>query len=326
VEAGSLSTAGPKSAARTVTPRPYWDDSDDCRSHVTTSPLRAHEAQRRLRLSGGRRYEVYPVRVQIGSGAGGGDVLAKKHPDSAGGGRTADQATVDYFDGHLHEYGKERIRGVASLVKDRVPPKASLADIGSGTGTNLKRLSRQLGIRDITAMDVSRNSLDKLSQRMPRAKTRCVSILDATDLEPYRGQYDVVLMAAVLHHLVRGSRSASLSDARLGMSNALSLAKPGGVLIVMEPVFSPRVSSWGLFWLKRAVTGVTQDRVPIGSYWNNVGAPVVSFYTPEQVRGMALDSGGTIVAEQAEEESLDHVDRLIRKKNLTLVIQRPEGS
>lgn len=207
-----------------------------------------------------------------------------------------------------------------------MPPNAALADIGSGTGTNLKRLSRQLGIRDVTAMDVSRNSLEQLSQRIPRAKVRCVSILDSVSLDSYRGTFDVVLMAAVLHHLVRGSRRASFADAQLGMTNALSLAKPGGVLIVMEPVFSPRASSWGLFWLKRAVTSVTHDRVPIGSYWNNVGAPVVSFYTPEQVRGMAIASGGRVVAEQAEDQSLKQVDRLIRKKNLTLVIERPEGA
>lgn len=241
-------------------------------------------------------------------------------------GATADQATVDYFDEHLHEYGVERIRGVADLVRDRIPEHASLVDVGSGTGTNLKRLAKQLKIRDITAMDVSQNTLNSLTEKMPKAKTACVSILSDAALDPWRGQYDVVLMAAVLHHLVRGTRSASYRDAQLGMNNALSLARPGGLLIVLEPVFLPRVTSWSLFWAKRGVTQFTQKRVPIGNYWNNVGAPVVSFYSDEQVRKMALAAGGAIVAENAGRQRLRSLARVIRKDNLTLVVQRsPAG-
>lgn len=235
----------------------------------------------------------------------------------------ADRATVDYFDGHLHEYGPERIRGVADLVRDRIPPNASLADVGSGTGTNLKRLGRQLRIRDRTAMDVSATSLERLSERFPRIKTARVSVLDDKDLARWRGQFDVVMMAAVLHHLVRGTRSASKQDAEVGVRNALSLAKPGGLLIVLEPVFRPRASSWALFWTKRCVTTVTQNRVAIGDYWNNVGAPIVSFYTREQVREMVGLAGGQIVAESCEPEELPALARLIRKDNFAVVAQRP---
>lgn len=244
-------------------------------------------------------------------------------------GRIADTATVSYFDDHIHEYGVERIRGVAELLQKHSPPpqRSSLIDVGSGTGTNLRRLARQLGIprKRVTAMDVSARSLEELSRALPKANVAEASILDDRDLADYKDRFDLAFMAAVLHHLVRGSRRGSRRDAQHGLRNALSLVKPGGVLIIMEPVFRPRAASWALFWVKRIVTQVTNTRVSVGHYWNNVGAPVVSFYTAQEVREMAIAAGGTIVAEQSTGQDLHTgwVNRVFQKENLTLIIRRP---
>jgi len=194
-----------------------------------------------------------------------------------------------------------------------------------GGGETLERLAEQLGLRDLTAFDVSRTSLQRTEARLPHARTALVSILDEGAIRPWVGRFDVVLMAAVLHHLVGPTRSRSHQDACLGLSNAMRLTKPGGVLVVLEPVFAPRASAAAVFWTKRIVTRWTSDRVSILGYWNNIGAPVVSFYSTDQVREMVADARGELIAEHVERQHLGYADRLIRKANLTAIARsRPE--
>lgn len=236
----------------------------------------------------------------------------------------ADEATVNYFDSHAHHYSNQRIKGVADLISHRVTPDSSLCDVGAGGGETLKRLAKELRLkqRNLTAMDVSAASLARAQERMPRCSTTLVSILDDEGLKPYQGGYDAVLVAAVLHHLVGPTRSASFEDAQHGLRNAFRLARPGGIVIVLEPVFQPRAASSGLFWVKRATTSVTDERLPVFGYWNNVGAPLVSFYTSGQVRSMVAASGGRIVAEHSAAERVGWGARLMKKDNLTVVAER----
>jgi hypothetical protein len=81
------------------------------------------------------------------------------------------------------------------------------------------------------------------------------------------------------------------------LTNSLKLLKPGGALIVIEPTFSPRLVMDAVFWVKKAVTLVTSDRLPLGYYWNNIGAPVVSYYTPDEVGDMIRAAGNTELLE-----------------------------
>jgi hypothetical protein len=41
-----------------------------------------------------------------------------------------------------------------------------------------------------------------------------------------------------------------------------------------------------IFYIKKLTTMLTLRRIPIGMYANNIGAPVVSFYTQRQLVGM----------------------------------------
>lgn len=233
--------------------------------------------------------------------------------------------TVDYFDSHAHHYSNQRIKGVASIISHRVTPDSTVCDVGAGGGETLQRLAKELRLkrRNLTAMDVSQTSLDRVHERMPRASTELVSILDDEALIPYQGGFDVVLMAAVLHHLVGGTRKTSYDDAQHGLRNAFRLVRPGGILVVLEPVFSPRIASSSLFWIKRGTTSLTDQRLPMFGYWNNLGAPVVAFYTPRQVQGMIGAVGGRIIASQSTPERIGWGARLMRKDNLTLVAERP---
>ena len=253
----------------------------------------------------------------------------REHSDKV---RVADGATVDYFDRHCHEYGRNRIKGVARLIRPYVGDGARLIDVGCGTGGNLDRLSRALKITDITALDASDSSLERVRERLPNADVRLGSLVDEADMAPLRGQFDVVLMAAVLHHLVGRTRSSSRAYAEAGLREAARLARPGGLVVVLEPVFTPQgvlgalaAPNDALFWLKRTVTSVTSERVPVLGYWNNIGAPVVSFYGYSEVGSMVVRAGLTPISRQEREHPLGWPDAFVRRGDATFVAQAPGG-
>jgi hypothetical protein len=66
-------------------------------------------------------------------------------------------------------------------------------------------------------------------------------------------------------------------------------------------------------------------RLPVGDYWNNIGAPVVSYYATDQVRTMvqAAKSGVEIVDVDEAPQALNKVPNLlVTKSNATVVARR----
>lgn len=240
-----------------------------------------------------------------------------------------DEATVSYFDNHCHEYGRDRIRGLAKVLRPMLGEGTRLVDVGSGTGANLARLSKALRISDLTALDASAESLARVAERLPQARTQCVSILDEQALEPLTGEYDVVVMAAVLHHLVGSTRRESKSLAERGLMNAARLARPGGIVVVLEPVFEQRGlgvllrPNGSIFWVKRVVTSVTSRRVPVLGYWNNIGAPVVSFYSGDDVAGMTSRAGLELVHRDSREQRPGPIGIVARRADDTFIVRVP---
>ena len=240
-----------------------------------------------------------------------------------------DEATVSYFDSHCHEYGRDRIRGLAKVLRPMLGEGTRLVDVGSGTGTNLARLSKALRIPDLTALDASAESLARVSERLPQARTHCVSILDEQALQPLAGEYDLVVMAAVLHHLVGSTRRESRALAERGLANAARLARPGGLVVVLEPVFEQRGlgvlvrPSGSIFWVKRVVTSVTSRRVPVLGYWNNIGAPVVSFYSGDEVAAMATRVGLDLAHRESREQRPGAIGLVARRADDTFIYRVP---
>jgi hypothetical protein len=95
-----------------------------------------------------------------------------------------------------------------------------------------------------------------------------------------------VIRSSVFHHLVGNTRRTSKKNVRLALKNAGSVVAPGGLLVIHEPVFRPAISLGMLFYTKLPISKLVKGRVPIGSYWANVGAPVVSFLTPGELERM----------------------------------------
>ena len=51
----------------------------------------------------------------------------------------------------------------------------------------------------------------------------------------------------------------------------------------MEPTFQPRWLMSALFYVKRLVSQVTSKRVSVFGYWNNLGEPVVSYFSHDEL-------------------------------------------
>jgi SAM-dependent methyltransferase len=237
-----------------------------------------------------------------------------------GSGTPLDPETEAYFDACVPEYSVERLGDAAQFISQHGGSTSSLIDVGSGTGNTLLYLSQSSGITDLAAIDVSAECLSVLGKRI-ESQVHHGSILDREFVESIDAKFDFAVIGAVLHHLIGRSRTQSRQYAEMAVANAKRLLKPGGYLIIHEPVFSPPIAMSGVFYLKKLVTRFTRGRVGIFGYWNNVGAPVVSYYNVEQVRKLAgAGSPSTLVHSHEEPETLSKPLRpILSRASLTLV-------
>ena len=238
-------------------------------------------------------------------------------------GTPRDLRTERYFDEHVPTYSHDRLDFAARTIAELGGGKgSSLVDLGCGAGNTLHHVREQTGIDDCFAIDVSPNLLEKA-----RALTGCEamvgSLMDA-DLPAKVGRrFDFAIIAAVLHHLIGPTRSGSRALARRAVDNALAMLEPGGHLVVVEPVFYPRLAMDALFYVKKAFAAVTTNRVQVGGYWNNIGAPVVSYYTNEELEDMVRAGGqAEVVAREIEPEALGRLNAVLNKTNTTIVVRK----
>jgi SAM-dependent methyltransferase len=234
-----------------------------------------------------------------------------------------DQGTTAYFDQHVPEYSVRHARRAVQLICAAGPRDATLVDIGCGVGTVLALLAEtSTGISRLVGFDVSAACLEETRQKVD-AELHQASILDQATIESFRGQFDFALMAAVLHHLVGPTRRHSRRIAETAIANSLMLLKPGGYLVIAEPTFAPSAPLGALFWAKRLSARLTQRRLPIGGYWNNLGPPVVSYYSPAQLRALVAGlPAAEIVFSDSAPQRLNRLGRaLVAKTNTTMMIR-----
>jgi SAM-dependent methyltransferase len=130
----------------------------------------------------------------------------------------------------LHEYHREVITWVGSLVTDR--PR--IVDLGAGTGAGSIALARHLPAAQITAIDMDESMLERLGER-----TTALGLADRihavrADLDqpwPELGPADVVWASASMHHM------ADPADA---VRQAFATLRPGGLFVITEIDSFPR--------------------------------------------------------------------------------------
>jgi SAM-dependent methyltransferase len=234
-----------------------------------------------------------------------------------------DVVTATYFDENIPEYGVARHEFAADFIRTHAGPDASLVDLGCGVGDTLAYMKEATGIANVAGLDVSPRCLEQTRERVG-CETFQGSIYDPAFASTIDRRFDFGILAAVLHHLIGRSRKESRQYAELALRNSVEMLKPGGHLIVLEPIFSPPRVLDGLFYVKKAMSKVSSKRIGVGGYWNNIGVPVVSYYTNEQLAEMVGGTPGlSIVARDIDPESLGSVvDRIVHKTNTTLIARK----
>jgi SAM-dependent methyltransferase len=209
-----------------------------------------------------------------------------------------DRRTEQYFDELTPSYSPGRYRPVLRFLRKDADGNASLLDVGCGSGNVLGLIRKKTTLRELAGLDVSRRYLDLCVANVPGCNTHEGSILDEGVVDGVGRRYRYVMVGAVLHHLVGSSRGHSRGLARQALANAWALVEPGGALIVMEPTFRPRWLMGLLFHLKRLVGKLSSRRVSLLGYWNNIGEPVVSYYSHEEMMDKLRQLGGELVVEK----------------------------
>ncbi|HLK57829.1 MAG TPA: class I SAM-dependent methyltransferase [Chthonomonadaceae bacterium] len=92
---------------------------------------------------------------------------------------------------------------VAQIAAAVTPQAASVLDVGCGAGNYTLKLLQRLPNLNCTLVDLSRPMLDRARERIGAATQGQVMILqgDIREVELGEAQFDIILAAAVLHHL-----------------------------------------------------------------------------------------------------------------------------
>src|ERR1700728_4858272 len=92
---------------------------------------------------------------------------------------------------------------VAQAAAATTPHARHVLDVGCGAGNYTLKLLERLPNLDVTLLDLSQPMLDRASERIKRATTGRITAIqgDVREVELPDAQFDVILAAAVLHHL-----------------------------------------------------------------------------------------------------------------------------
>jgi len=216
--------------------------------------------------------------------------------------------TAEYFDAHSQDYHPRRLRVFTSWITKLRQPGDTVFDIGCGTGLALEAMAKA-GITGLAGCDTAARALEVAADRVT-FDAHLGSILD-DDFVATLGFHRFVTMAAVLHHVVEPTRKASHDAAEHAVRNALAMVVPRGRLIIMEPTYRPRWVMTVLFWTKRILVGVVGNRRLELGKWNNLGAPVVAYYSPAEVVAIVEAAGGKVIRQRDREARLRRLPRLV---------------
>ncbi|MGC8691082.1 MAG: class I SAM-dependent methyltransferase [Caldisericum sp.] len=181
-----------------------------------------------------------------------------------------------------YNFSVERYTEVVEFLKT-LSVDASILEVGCGTGNILEFIREETGIKSVYGLDIDTEALE-IAKNKELNVYNC-SIVDDCD-EKIAQKFDVVIVGAVLHHLVTKTRGGSMKLSKKALAKSICLLKADGYLIIVEPTFEPFWVFTIIFYIKRLISLFTSKRVVIFDYWNNIGPPVVSYYSNSKLVNM----------------------------------------
>jgi len=151
-------------------------------------------------------------------------------------------------------------------------------DVGCGDGQGIKYLSSLLGV-EVCGMEEATVYKEKLARL--KNKIFYISALDEAAINKITERFDVIVISRVLHHLVSDSPYKSREVAANAVKNLSKLLKNEAEVIILEPIFEPALLNKLVFYIKKLLAPL--GRVKIFGYWNNLGAPVVNYFSKKEI-------------------------------------------
>ena len=234
-----------------------------------------------------------------------------------------DQQTHRYFDRFTPHYNPRRFDFAIEYLNRHSSADGRLIDIGCGDGATLYLIKEKTQLRHLTGLDISRNYLDRARERVGCDVIEG-SILDDGFVDEYANRYDYCTLGAVLHHLIGRTRRESFRYASQCLENSMRLLKPEGCLLMFEPTHAPSILMDIVFWTKKTVGLLADQRIELLSRWANVGQPVVSYYTPRQIHSFLAGIANSNIL---EEKALDRkrLGFVIKRVGLGVILQKSEA-
>lgn len=133
---------------------------------------------------------------------------------------------------------------VAEAAAVTTPGARHVLDIGCGAGNYTLKLLERLPDLDATIVDLSRPMLDRASERIGKATTGKTTAIqgDVREIELPGESFDVILAAAVLHHL------RTDDEWRNVFSKFHRVLRPGGSLWIFDMVESTIPAVQKMMW------------------------------------------------------------------------------
>src|SRR5262249_5236071 len=148
---------------------------------------------------------------------------------------TGQSATIDA------PFAMALVAEAASVV---TPRAKDVLDIGCGAGNYTLKLLEHLPGMNCTLLDLSRPMLDRAAERVARGTNRPITTIqaDVRELNVPAGGFDLILAAAVLHHL------RTDDEWRAVFGSFHRWLRPGGSVWIFDLVQSPNPAIHAMMW------------------------------------------------------------------------------
>jgi tRNA (cmo5U34)-methyltransferase len=126
------------------------------------------------------------------------------------------------------------------------PQATQILDIGCGAGNYSLKLLQSLPNVDVTLVDLSQPMLDRAAERISAVSKGAIHTFqgDIRDLEFSAAQFDVILAAAVLHHLRKEDEWQAV------FTKFHRIIKPGGSFWIVDLIEQSTAAVQALMWAR----------------------------------------------------------------------------